>query len=212
MEITLRAYQKEDFPALKNIIQETWHYDDFSSPKVASKLANVFLSSCLTNYTYSCVALLDNQIVGIILGKHIPSHRCSIKNKLRQLKAIVSLYISREGRKVAKIFEDASKIDQQLLKSCNKRYDGELALFAVSSVCRNKGIGKKLFTSFFNYMAQQKVKEFYLFTDTSCNYGFYKHQGMARRCTKDHHFYIQGQKETIRFFIYDYSMQKKSSN
>ena len=51
MPLQLREYQKNDFIALKNIIRKTWRYDEFSSPKTASRLADVFLSSCLTNYT-----------------------------------------------------------------------------------------------------------------------------------------------------------------
>lgn len=39
MEIELREYQKQDFKALETMIIETWHYDDFSSPKTAIKLA-----------------------------------------------------------------------------------------------------------------------------------------------------------------------------
>lgn len=52
MQIELREYQKQDFKALETIIRETWHYDDFSTSKTAVKLARVFLSSCLTNYTF----------------------------------------------------------------------------------------------------------------------------------------------------------------
>ena len=48
MPLQLREYQKNDFIALKNIIRKTWRYDEFSSPKTASRLADVFLSSCLT--------------------------------------------------------------------------------------------------------------------------------------------------------------------
>ena len=51
MQIELREYQKQDFKVLETIIRETWHYDDFSTSKTAVKLARVFLSSCLTNYT-----------------------------------------------------------------------------------------------------------------------------------------------------------------
>ena len=67
MQLLLREYQKQDFKPLENIIRETWNYDKFCSPKTASKLAKVFLSSCLTNYTFSRVAVLDERIVGIIL-------------------------------------------------------------------------------------------------------------------------------------------------
>ena len=53
-------------------------------------------------------------------------------------------------------------------------------------------------------MKQEKLKEFYLFTDTSCNYGFYEHQGMKRRLEKEHIFNIKGQQAVMKFFIYDY--------
>ena len=84
--------------------------------------------------------------------------------------------------------------------------DGVLHLFAVSSSCRGKGIGKMLFQSALNYMKQEKLKEFYLFTDTSCNYGFYEHQGMKRRLEKKHVFNIKGQQAVMNFFIYDYQL------
>ena len=48
MEMQIREYQKQDFQPLKEIIRSTWHYDEFSSPETASRLAEVFLRSCLT--------------------------------------------------------------------------------------------------------------------------------------------------------------------
>ena len=204
MQIELREYQKQDFKALESIIRETWHYDDFSSPKTAIKLAKVFLSSCLTNYTFSRVAVLDGNVVGIILVNDIEKHKCSFSNRLLQIKSILSLYSSSEGRKVSKIFCNVNGIDKQLLSENNKTYPAELALFAVSSSCRGKGIGKILFQSALEHMKQKNLKEFYLFTDTSCNYGFYEHQGMKRRLEKKHIFNINGQKAVMNFFIYDY--------
>jgi hypothetical protein len=53
---------------LETIIRETWHYDDFSTSKTAVKLARVFLSSCLTNYTFSRVSVVDGNVAGI--GTH----------------------------------------------------------------------------------------------------------------------------------------------
>ena len=204
MQITLREYRKQDFKTLENIIRETWKYDEFSSPKTASKLARVFLSSCLTNYTFSRVALDNGVPVGIILAKNIARHKCPIKLKIQQLKAVISLFLSKEGRKVSKIFGNVNGIDKQLLQDCGKTYSAELALFAVNSSCRGKGIGKVLFQSVHEYMKEQKINEFYLFTDTSCNYGFYENQGMIRRCEKEHTFNINEQTAKMNFFIYDY--------
>lgn len=204
MQIELREYQKQDFKALETIIKETWHYDDFSSPKIAIKLAKVFLSSCLTNYTFSRVAVVDGNVVGIIMVNNIAKHKCPLSNRLLQIKSILSLLSSKEGRKISKIFSNINGIDKQLLNENNKIYLAELALFVVSSSCRGKGIEKMLFQSVLKYMKQEKLKEFYLFTDTSCNYGFYEHQGMKRRLEKKHIFNIKEQQAIMNFFIYDY--------
>ena len=161
MQIELRKYQKQDFKDLETIIRETWHYDDFSSPKTAIKLARVFLSSCLTNYTFSRVAVMDGNVVGIILANNISKHKCPFSNRLLQIKSILLLYSSKEGRNVSKIFGNVNGIDKQLLNENNKNYPAELALFAVSSSCRGKGIGKMLFQSALDYMKQEKLKELF---------------------------------------------------
>lgn len=141
----------------------------------------------------------------------IQNHKCSFSNRLLQVKSILSLYRSKEGRNVSKIFEKVNEIDKQLLSESNKPYPAELALFAVSSSCRGKGIGKILFQSALEHMDKTGLKEFYLFTDTTCNYGFYEHQGMIRRLEKEHTFHIKGQQRVMNFFIYDSSTQKKMS-
>ena len=204
MQIELREYQKQDFKTVETIIRETWHYDEFSSQKTAVKLARAFLSSCLTNYTFSRVAVLDGKVAGIILINDIQNHKCSFSNRLLQVKSILSLYRSKEGRNVSKIFGNVNGIDKQLLTDAGKSYPAELALFAVDPSCRGKGIGKMLFQAVLDYLKEQKLDEFYLFTDTSCNYGFYEHQGMRRRCEKEHIFNINGQTAKMSFFIYEY--------
>ena len=178
MEMQIREYQKQDFQPLKEIIRSTWHYDEFSSPDTASRLAEVFLRSCLTNYTFSQVAVLDGTAAGIILVKNNKDHRCALSARFQQILSIVKLYASKEGRAVSQIFQNVNEIDEQLLRGCKKTYPAELALFAVRSSCQGKGIGKKLFHSALAYLKKQGLDEFYLFTDTSCNYGFYEHQGM----------------------------------
>ncbi|MFR2590038.1 MAG: hypothetical protein ACLS9Y_06325 [Ruthenibacterium lactatiformans] len=139
MPLQLREYQKNDFIALKNIIRKTWRYDEFSSPKTASRLADVFLSSCLTNYTFSRVAVLNGKPVGIILVKDIARHTCPLPNRFRQLRAVLSLYLTKEGRAVSKIFENVTGIDRELLRESGKNYPAELALFVMSPSCRGQG-------------------------------------------------------------------------
>ena len=69
---------------------------------------------------------------------------------------------------------------------------------------RGKGIGKQLFQSALDYMKEQKLNTLYLFTDTSCNYEFYEHQGMIRKGEKKQTLNVNGQSAKMNFFIYDY--------
>ena len=203
MQVELRKYKKQDYGVLKEIIRKTWQYDRFCDPKTAAKLADVFLSSCLTNETFSRVAVVDGKMEGIILANHKAVHKCPLGRRLHQIRALASLYLSRGGRKAARIFGSVHGIDQELLKECGGTYPAELALFAVSDSCRGMGVGTRLFQAAMEYLSGEKVKKFYLFTDTSCNYGFYEHQGMVRRCEKNHTFQVAGETSKMTFFIYD---------
>lgn len=203
-EIVFREFRKEDSKIIEEIIIEAWHYNDLCSSKTAHKMAKVFLSSCLTNQTYTQVALLNNQPIGVIMAKNSKIHRCPLKYRIKQIFSIISLYLSKEGRKTSKIFSSVSEIDKELLKECKIEYEGEVSFFAISSKARGKGIGKKMFCDMLEYIKSQNINSFYLFTDTTCNYGFYEHQGMTRCNEKSQNFVIQGKKVKMTFFIYDY--------
>lgn len=205
-EMVLREYQEADRPALEDIIRETWKYDKFCSPKVAAKMARVYLNSCLTNQTFTRVAVIDHVPVGIIMGKNVQKHKCPLKLQIKWLSSIVSLYNSKEGRKISKMFEGIQGIDQQLLSTCGKEYEGELSFFAISEKCRGKGLGRKLFQSVVDYMKLQNISEIYLFTDTSCNYLFYEHLGLTRRCEKRQVIDANSKKGDMTFFIYVYEI------
>lgn len=202
--IIFREFKEADRSELEQVIRETWCYDRFCTPKTAAQLANVYLSSCLANQTYTQIALVDNVPVGIIMGKNRASHKCPFSLQLKKIKAIVKLMISKEGRSVSKIFGGINGIDKELLNLCPTNYQGELAFFAIRQNCRGKGIGKALFQKVVEYMRSQKIQNFYLFTDTSCNYGFYEHQGMKRKQEKKYYFDVNGLPEEMTFFLYDY--------
>lgn len=202
-QIILREYQKADHKALENVVREAWKYDRFCSPETAAKMAKVYLNSCLTNQTFIRVAEINGEPVGVIMGKDIEHHKCPFCLRVKWLKSVISLYISKEGREILKIFANVKGIDKELLSTCNKNYKGELAFFAISEKCRGIGLGKKLFQTVADYMRLQNISHFYLFTDTSCNYPFYEHMGLIRRCEKKQVIDVKGEKKDMTFFIYD---------
>ena len=58
-QVILREFQPQDTDALADIIRITWGYDKFGSHETACKLARAYLDLCLTNQTYTQVAIVD---------------------------------------------------------------------------------------------------------------------------------------------------------
>ena len=203
-KITLRTIQKKDFSRIQKMIKQAWKYEEMSSPKTADHMAKAFLSSCVCNQTFTAVAVnAQDQAIGVIMGNDRKHHHCPLKYRIRQIQSILSLFLHKEGRRIAMMFKDISVIDSELLKESKMEYDGEIAFFVMDEAYRGKGIGKQLFIALQEYMKNANVEKYFLYTDTSCNYPFYEHQGLIRRGEKEHAFHINGQKAIMSFFIYD---------
>lgn len=201
--LILRPIKKSDYKELERIVKETWQYETFCSPKVAKKMARLYLASCLTNQSFTCVAEKDGTAVGIIMGHNKNFKKAPFKYTLRTIFSYLSIIITNEGRKTTKIYKGISDIDKELLESCGKDFKGELAFFVLDAKVRGEGIGAKLFSQLVSYMKSQEIDNFYLYTDTSCNYGFYEHKGMRRISEKTLDF-RPFRKDKMSFFLYEY--------
>lgn len=204
--LVFRPYQPSDRPALTAIIRSTWEYDRFASAKAAQRMARLFLDSCLVNQTFTCVAERNGIPIGVIMAKNRHSHRCPITFRLRFLASIIALFLSAEGRTIMEMFGGIQAIDKTLLAESGKEYDGELAFFAIDKKSRGLGLGRRLFERALAEMRQNGLHNFFLFTDTSCNWKFYEHLGLSRRAQRAHNMTIEGEHVEMTFFLYDYHL------
>lgn len=198
-----RGIKKQDHESLEKIICDTWAYERFCSPKTAKRMAKLYIASCLTNQTFTLVAINNGDPVGIIMGKNEKTHHTPLGYFILELTAAISMLSTREGRRISRLFADFQKLDESLLDGSGKTFDAELAFFAVRSDQRGTGIGRELFTRLLDYMKSQRIKTFYLYTDSTCNFGFYEHQGMKRVAEKEYSLKPYSN-EDILFFLYEY--------
>ena len=201
IKIIYRPFDKRDYKDLEEIIRKTWNYDRFCGPKTAQAMARLYLASCLSSQDFTCVAERDGRAVGVIMGKNEEKHHPKLGYRLRQLRATVSMLSRKDGRRTAKMFGGIDKLDRSLLENCGRKFKGELAFFAVAQNQRGTGIGKELFSRFSRFMKDEGIRSFYLFTDSTCNYGFYEHQGMKRIGKKIYSPEPYGKGE-MEFYIY----------
>lgn len=202
--VVLREYQKSDRKYLENIIRRTWHYDRFCSSKTAARLARIYLTGCMGNQTFIRVAEVEGVASGVIMGKDCRGFKVTAASRLKLLGEGLLLCSGREGRRIAGAYSGIDQVDQALLKDSGRQFQGEVAFFAIDEKCRGLGIGKMLFGELLSYMKGRGIHMFYLFTDSSCNYGFYEHQGM-RRCGKTCYEVPLGIKNEMEFYLYEYT-------
>ncbi len=143
----------------------------------------IYLRLGLLRASYSQVAEEGGVPVGLILGRIKTDYRL-IRN-MRHLPALLGaglkfLLFFPRGKL---LFQQAVREHQaydQLMHAAQGSFDGEVVLFIVSEEMRGRGVGKKLITDFLELCRRRGLNRIYLYSDTSCNYGFYDRMGFQR--------------------------------
>lgn len=207
--IQFREIKREDYPAIERMISDTWEYERYCSPQVAKQMASFYLASCLANQTFTCVAESHGVAVGVIMGKVLQNFQTPIRYATQELLAAGNLKRTKDGRQMAILFEGFDQLNQRLLKQSGLTFDGELAFFIVGNDQRGNGIGGELYKRFLQYTQAVGIENYYLFTDSSCNVGFYEHQGLVRMGEEKHNLkpYVD---EDMSFYLYGHYASAKS--
>ena len=59
--VIYRPYKRQDFKAVSSIINIIWKHESYYSPKTAVRLSEAYLRLCLTEQTFTQVALADGE-------------------------------------------------------------------------------------------------------------------------------------------------------
>lgn len=175
--------------------------------KILKYFKRQYVYSCLSEATYTCVAEKDGQIVGVIMGNAKKDYNV-LKHIFYIIKTAVysskMVWYLRKNKKMIEDFKKLHRIYQKILQKHKSEFDGVLTLFAVNENYRGYGIGKALLEKLFNYLQEQQVKKIYLYTDTTCNYGFYEHQGFKRLEEQALELIKEKEKFQMNVFLYGY--------
>lgn len=210
-KITYRPYLPQDFKSLSDVINITWGHEKTYSPTAAVRLSNAYLRLCLTEQTFTQVALNDGKPIGIIMGNSFRSSHKFLKNGLQAKWALLLLSLTAEGRRAGHFYEEIDRIYDKLLSGQPRDYEGELSFFAIHPDYRGLGIGKELYRRFFEYMNSENIRHFYVFTDTTCNFGFYESRNMLRCGTEEVELQVNRKPEKFLFFIYENAAREQNT-
>ncbi len=206
--IYFREIESKDYKDIEKIISDTWGYEKLSSnPVNAKRMARLYLRSCLTVQTFTRVAIHDGQVIGIIMARSEKDFKHpKLSYSIKQLYAYLLVNLTKEGRKICRMYKGIDKIDEELLEATGQKFDGELVFFALDKKARGLGIGKHLLNLAKDYMLSNNMNNFYLYTDVSCNYEFYENQGFSRIGEKQYTLKPKYNFDFL-FFIYKYNLK-----
>lgn len=208
--ITYRKIRRTDYEQIQKIINMSFGlYKYMEHPKVLKSLLQLYLHSCLAEQNFNCVAEKDGKVIGVIMGQAQSeycffAHLCPIfAMAFYTLKtnAQASFYKCSTAD-----YKKLHEIYRQLLSERKQEFDGVLTLFAVTEECRGFGVGKALLHQLLEYFKQQDTHKIYLYTDSTCNYGFYESQGFVRLCEERMQITSEKRLTALDVFLYGYSL------
>ncbi len=199
--------KKPTIKQLQPLLNVTWGYTAFTDSEKESAHASMLDGQyCLAGSDGGYLIIEDGALIGVLLYKHAGGLKWlkNLKNTLAMLWHALYLKLrSKHARRTLKSMVTVQKGYQALLKQSDVTTKDEVVLFITSPHHQGKGLGKKLMTAYQSDLKKQGKVSFYLFTDTSCNFGFYDHLGFVQKGSKTVNQYLKDGVETETLFIYE---------
>ena len=176
-EAIIRTLRKDDYPALIDLVRRTW-YAEFDE-RTGLLAAEADWENCLARTTNAFVAELDGQPVALIVGRvDALDHRSPLNSR----NALARLVFAKGGIKAAGEILGILGIDKRLraqAASAGHDYAAEVVLFVLDPAARGHGLGRRMFETLMDAFRLAGVRDYFLFTDTTCDVGFYVHRGLT---------------------------------
>ncbi|KAA1187177.1 GNAT family N-acetyltransferase [Paenibacillus sp. B2(2019)] len=208
-EVIYREIMKDDYDRIKELIDEAFGIHDFIQDNIfLDVILNLYLQSCILDSSFSKVAVKDNRVIGIILGKaYKDKHRLAKTHNYLSL-AIAFIKIitaNKENRKSAKELAKVQQTYKEIIQGKKDDFQGYIELFIVSEESRGLGVGKALMHHVSNYMRSLDVDSIYVYTDNRCNYGFYESQNFNRLNEKE--IFLDSIQSKLLIFLYSHQIK-----
>lgn len=182
-EINYRPIQVSDYDGLQALLQNEWYSHYVAKDReITQAFVQLDLHNCLMKSSFGYVAVMDDEIVGVILGR-IQANAPKLAMFTQDITANILTLITEESpivAELAQIFQNRHSANQAMKHKITSHYEAEAVLFIVSAANRGKGIGSGLWQLIQEEFKQQHIERYCLFTDKWCNYGFYDYKGLQR--------------------------------
>lgn len=205
-EIIFRGLCRSDIAAVKHMLEEIWEIDKFTAgdSKTANNIISSILYSDLANQNYSEVAVLNGNVVGVLLAR---IKEVKTMHVIWNLKTRHHSFCLKTLRKNKAGCMEYLKVDNSFKKLlAQNSSDSELIFFMVDANLRGKGVGKGLLSHYMDKGRSQGITDLCLVTDTQCNYEYYDSAGFTLECEDSFSLDLPSGSIKHRTFLYSYKL------
>ncbi|MDU0349671.1 GNAT family N-acetyltransferase [Actinomyces sp. MRS3W] len=206
-----RPYEPHDTEGVLAIILDAFHVRRYAPrPYLERSAAEVVLSDCLLASTYTRVAVDDvGRVLGVIMGRvedepHLPARPLAHARKLSAMAWLATAGLPQwHTLKQAYGFERRyAELRSDVLSTGAAALTDEITLFATHAAARGRGVGTHLYDGFMEHLRDHSRTDFFLYTDSLCNYQFYERRGMMRAATRDLELDVEGLPRRVGVYLY----------
>jgi GNAT superfamily N-acetyltransferase len=201
-----RAYQPGDSAAVKTLINQAFHIDQYvNAAHLTDGALAVYLHSVLANSTWAQVAMLGGEVVGFLFGRVVGQHPLPGRWQHRLAASVHGAKLLVTG---ARNFRDlwqfvrVTHVNEELRSQSKAPTKDEITLFAVDANTHGLGIGKTLYNNYLTQLRKHGRSDYYLYTDAMCNVGFYESRGMNRAAAKEMTVFLDGKPVPLEIYVY----------
>ena len=205
--VAFAPIENEDFDGIVGLAAAAWYAPDGCGDLGAKALADVELSeeergriahlmaadevaSYLADMTWGCKALLNGQVVGVVLtqGTHADE---AARRRWEQLgaearqaaEAALARLRGREERGAdtpGPVYLDEVRATEEMRVEAGLAGQPRAPLLVVSGAARGHGLGRRLLDRARDHFRRHGSERYWLVTDTDCDWPFYEHLGLER--------------------------------
>jgi len=204
-KIIMRDVVQQDIKNMKKLIHWTWEWPkQIVNEVVLDATLGIYTNQVLNESSFAKVITIDDKMAGVIfcaVKKERPVYRM-MQHDDAEYALVLASAPEPERLEICHALRTLSQTYEKHLEG--REYDGTITFLAVSPEAQGLKLGKKLWDAATEYFRTHNVKSMYLFSDTTCNYGFYEYLGMKSCHKLDVEFIINGKSEKITSFLFEY--------
>lgn len=191
----IRPFTLKDLKSLCRVLENVWDFDDHPRSLRSRLLVLRYALKCLLKSQAAFSAYVEDRFAGAVFltlkngrGHVLSLPLLPLLPLLLVLRALITafLWLTRYSFKYdyARFEAKAQALTLQDFKDF-PRSGGTIYLLIVDRDTQGRGIGRRLVERASVFFKERQVSFFFLFTDTFCNYGFYRAAGFKEEVARD---------------------------